>query len=104
EVEGAELGGADRCVDGRVAGNHDDRGRMRKSLDAGEGFEAVDAGKPDVQEDDVEAALRCALDGAFGGFGHFGDVAFIGEDVREVFGDYVYIVKDKDIRFGRHAR
>ena len=29
EIEGAELGGAHGGFDGAVAGNHDDRGRMR---------------------------------------------------------------------------
>src|SRR5215813_4704390 len=41
EVEGAELGGADGGIDGGVTGDHDDGGWMGKSLDAGEGFEAV---------------------------------------------------------------
>ena len=104
EVESAEFGGADRGVNGGVAGNHDDGGRMRHGLDAGEGFEAVHAGKPDVEEDNVEAAVGGAFEGAFGGVGGFGDVAFVGEDGREGFADAGFVVDDEDVGFGGHGQ
>jgi len=44
KVEGAEFGGADRGVDGGVAGDHDDRGGMGHGLDARERFKTVHAG------------------------------------------------------------
>ena len=102
EVEGAEFGGADRGVDGGVAGNHNDRGRVGHGLDAAEGFEAVHAGEPDVEKNDVEAAVGRAFEGAFGGLGGFGDVAFVGEDGRKGFADAGFVVNDQDVRFGGH--
>src|SRR5262249_46063176 len=102
EIEGAEFGGADGSVNGGVAGNHDDRRRMRERLDAGKGFETVHAGEPDVEEDHIKAAVGCPLDGALGRVGGFGDVAFVGEDGRQGFADAGFVVDDKDLRFRGH--
>ena len=66
-------------------------------------FETVNAGKPDVQEDDVEAAVRCAFKSAFGGVGGFGDVAFVDKDGREGLADAGFVVDDEDVRFRGHA-
>jgi len=77
---------------------------MRQSLNAGESFEAVNAREPDVKEDDVEAAVRGAFNGAFSGVGGFGDVAFVGEDGRERFADAGFIVDDEDVRFRGRSR
>ena len=48
EIESAKFGGAHGRLDGAVAGDHDDRGRVGKRLNAAKGFEAVDSRKPDV--------------------------------------------------------
>jgi hypothetical protein len=102
EVECTEFGGADRRVNGGMAGDHDDGGGMRKSLNAGESFQAVHAREPDVEEDDVEAAVGSAFDGTFGGVSVFGDVALVGEDGRERFADAGFVVDDEDVRFRGH--
>jgi len=73
-------------------------------LDAAQGFEAVHAGEPDVQENDVEAAVGGAFQSAFGGFSGFGDVAFVGEDGREGFANAGFVVDDEDVWFGRHEK
>jgi len=44
-----------------------------------------------------------AFQGAFGGLGGFGDVAFVGEDGREGFPDSGFVVNDQDVWFGRHG-
>ena len=102
EVECTEFGGADRSVNGGVAGDHDDGGRMRKSLNTAESFKAVHAREPDVQKNDVEAAVRGAFEGAFGGLGGFGDVAFVGENGRQRFADAGFVVDDQNVRAWSH--
>jgi len=103
EVESAKLCGANRGVNGGVAGDHDDGGRVGHGLDAAERFEAIHAGEPDVEQDDVEAAVGGAFQGAFRRFGGFGDVAFVGEDGREGFADAGFVVNDEDVWFRRHG-
>ena len=85
-----------------MAGDHDDRRGMRHGLDAGECFEAIHAGEPDVEKDDIEATVGRAFEGAFGGFRGFCDVAFVGENGREGFADAGFVVNDQDVWFGWH--
>src|ERR1700722_2994825 len=54
EVIGAELGGADGGFDGAVAGDHDDFRGILERADFLQCVEAVDAGHPDIEQDNVE--------------------------------------------------
>jgi len=76
---------------------------MGERLNTGQGFETVNAGEPDVEEDDVQATVGCTFDGAFGGIRGFGHVALVGEDGGERFADAGFVVNDEDVGLGGHA-
>ena len=66
EIEGAELRGPHGRLDGVVAGDHDDRRRVRQRLNAAQGFEAVDPGEPNVEKYNLETAKRGTFQRFFG--------------------------------------
>ena len=61
EVVGAQLGGAHRGLDRSVAGDHDDFGRIVELANLLQSFEAVHAGKPDIEQDHIERGLAQEL-------------------------------------------
>src|SRR5881628_269701 len=67
EVVGAEPGRLDRRLDGAVAGDHHDRGAGPQALHLGQRLEAVAAGHPDVEEDEVGSLVGQEGDGVVPG-------------------------------------
>ncbi len=67
KIEGAQLGGLHGGLDGAVAGDDDHFGpvRERDFLDAGQRFQAIHAGQPDVQQHHFVALRAPALPGIF---------------------------------------
>src|SRR5690242_18734120 len=102
EVEGAEFCGADRGLDGAVAGDDDDARGLRKALDAAEGFHAVHAGEPDVEENHFDGGGVEALEGEFSGFNGFDGVALVAEDGGERLADAGFVIHDEDFGAGAH--
>src|SRR5215813_8430486 len=102
KIERTEFCRAHRGFDAAVAGNHDDRWRMRNGLHTAESFEAVHAGKPNVEEDDFEIAAGGAFQGFFGRLSAFDVIALIAKDRRERFADARFVVNDQDVRMRRH--
>jgi len=80
EIEGSKFCGANGGLDGAVTGDDDDARRLRKALNAAEGFHAVHAGEPDVEENDFDGAGGEAFEGEFGGFHGFDGVALVAQD------------------------
>src|SRR5205823_3197476 len=102
EIESAKLGGAHRGLDGAVARDHDDGGRVRQRLNAAEGFEAVHAGQPDVEKRDFQIAKRAALQSLFGGSNGVHLIALVFENQRERLADAGFIVDDQNVGARRH--
>ena len=72
-------------------------------MDAAEGFEPIHAGKPNVEENDVESTVGRPFESPFRRFGGFSDVAFVGEDGREGFADASFVINDEDVWFRGHG-
>ena len=62
-----------------------------------EDFEAVDAGEPDVEQDDVEGGFAEQIETVFAARAGGGFVAFVLEDAAEGFADAGFVVDDEDV-------
>ena len=103
EVVGAELGRLDRGLDGAVAGDHDHRGLRAHALDLGQGLEAVDAGHPDVEEDEVGRLLLQPGDRLLAR-AHRGDsIALVLEHAPQSRLDRPLVVHDQDVLAGHRS-
>ncbi len=80
EVVGAEFGCLDGGFDGAVAGDHDDDGAIGggDALDAAEGFEAVDSGQPDIEQNHFVDGGGERVETLLSGLGGVGEEAFVG--------------------------
>ena len=79
KVEGAQLGGLHRGLDGAVAGDHHHHGPLgeRDFLDARQHLHAVHAGQPDIQQHQFEAAAGQRRQAGFAASDGFDGVAFV---------------------------
>ncbi len=96
EVEGAQLGGLDRGLDGAVAGDHDDRRGGVALLEAPQDFQAVDAGQPDVEQEQVVVFLRRGFQAFLAGGYGVGFPAFFLEDVAQRGANAALVVDHQD--------
>ena len=71
-------------------------------MQAAEGFEAIHAGKPDVEKNDFKIAASGAFERFFGGLGAFDLIALVGKNRREGFANAGFVVNDEDVRMNGH--
>src|SRR6267154_4518787 len=102
EIKSAQLCGAHGCFDGAVSGNHDHGRRPLRSLEPAERFEAVHAGKPNVEKYDFHVAVRGALECFFGGAYGFDEIALVFQDGGKGFSDAGFVVDDQQVRTRGH--
>ena len=96
EVECAKLGGAHGRFDFSVTGDHHDHGNGFAVVEAFKSGEAVDAGKPDIEKNQIE---RAAIDGGetfFAGSDGFHFVTFLAEKGAEGLADAGFVVNDEN--------
>ncbi len=72
-----------------------------EALDAAEGFHAVHAGEPDVEENDFDGGRVEAFEGEFSGFDGFDGVALVTQDGGERLADAGFVIHDEN--FGADA-
>src|SRR6266545_4226964 len=80
EVVGAELGRLDGGLDGAMAGDHHHGGLPPPLLDLGQRLEAVHAGHPDVEEDQIRRVVGQAPQRLLGGAHGRDPIALVLED------------------------
>ena len=98
EIEGAELRGLDRRLDGPLPRDHDDLGRARPRFYIREDLQAAPPGHLDVEEDQVETrGLADDLQSVLPVRGLEECVALVLEDHPEGLADVLFIVDDKDL-------
>src|SRR3984957_2748321 len=95
EVIGAEFGGADGGFDGAVAGDHDHFRRILERADFLQSVEAVDAGHPDIEQDNIEGGFSNQVEAGFAALGAGSGVTLIGEDAGEGIANAAFIVNDQ---------
>ncbi len=105
EIERAQLGGFHRGLDGAVAGDDDDHGAVgeRALLDAGQRFQAVHAGQPDVQQHQIVGRVVELLAAFFAGGDGVGLVALVFEHAGQRLADERLVIDDEDAG-GLHER
>src|SRR5258708_38729750 len=101
-MEGAECSGANGGFNGAMTGNHDQRGSALHGLNATEGLEAVNAGEPDVQKNNIEIARSCTGQRFFSGGDGINLVPLVLENGSERFADAGFVIDNKEIRAAGH--
>src|SRR5438270_8113570 len=96
EVVGAEARRPHGTIDVAVAGDDDHR-RCAGRLQSFEDGESVDAGKPEIENGEIEFVAREMRDRFFARFAENGLVAFVLEDSRESRADGGFVVDDEDL-------
>ena len=104
EVEGAEFGGAYRGLDVAVARDHDYLGMIFALHQLLQGLQPVDAGEPDIQQDDVRRFMAQQFDALLTAAGEQGLVAFIRQHAFQRAADLRLVIDDQnglhvDLRF-----
>src|ERR1700722_5540370 len=97
KVVSPELGGADRGLDGSVAGDHDDFRRVVEFANAREGLEAVDASHPDIQQDYVEGSFAEQIEAGFAAFDRGGRVAFVDKNSGKGLADSGFVIDHENL-------
>jgi hypothetical protein len=100
EVLGARADGVDDVIDGAEGGDHDDGQGELALTEGAKDFDAVAAGKGEVEEDEVERLLGDALKAEFAILDAFDVVAFEGQKGLERFADRGFVVDDEYAREG----
>ena len=72
-------------------------GAFSRSLNLLQGFEAVHAGQPDVEQHDVEGAFAQSFQAGFAAVRNRGLVAFVLEHALERLPDAGFVVHDEDV-------
>ena len=96
EVVGAKLGGADRCLNGGVPGDHDDFGRRFEFADLLEDFQTVGSGQPNVEQDHVVAIALQTVKAGLATFRGRGGKSLIGEHAFKRLADAGFIVDNQN--------
>jgi hypothetical protein len=96
EVEGAEFGGAHCGLDVAVARDHDHLGVVFALHQLFQGLQTVDAGQPDIQQDDVRRLVSQNLDALFTTAGEQGLVAFIRQHALQRAADLRLVIDNQD--------
>ena len=99
EVVRAELDRLDRRLDVAVAGDHDDDGVGAALAQALQRREAVHAGQPDVEDDEVDRPARQPVEAVLAARHRFDDVAFVLEDTGQRRPHAGFVVNEKDRAF-----
>ena len=95
EIVGAEFRGADGGLDGSVAGDHDDFGRIVELANSLQSFEAVDAGQPDIEQDHVERGFAQQVEAGLAASDRGSGVAFVGQNAGEGVANSGFVVNDE---------
>ncbi len=98
-VEGAELHGRDRGLDGGVGGHHDDSGLGAQTLDAFERLDAVHARHAQVHDDEIVEAGAEPLHGRRAVGGGVDLVAVALEDRSQEFQHAGLVVDDEYVEW-----
>ncbi len=101
KVEGAEFGGLHRRFDGAVARHDHDLHLGIIPFDDLERLDAVDAGQPDVEQDQVGELLFDDLEGFFAAADRKDPVTLIGQDSRQAPA-YAFFIINNEYRFVDH--
>src|SRR6267142_5296546 len=102
EIESTQLSGSHGGFDRAVAGNHDNRRRPRRRLQAAQCFEPVHSRKPNVQEHDFQIAGTGAVQRLLGGSHSFDVIALLLENRGKRFADSGLVIHNQKVRFGGH--
>ena len=95
EIEGAELGGADGGLDRPVSRNHDDQRRGAERPNFFKRRQAVHAGQPDIEQDQVEPPARQGLERGLRALHGRCCVAFIFEHRGKRLPDSGFVIHDE---------
>ncbi len=95
KIVGTEARGLHRGFDAAVAGDHDD-GRRAGVAQPFEHGQSVDAGKPEVEQDEIELVARVLGDPFLARLAERGLVSFVAEDVGEGGADGGLVVDDEN--------
>ena len=98
EIERAEFDGADGRFDVAVAGDQDDLRIDLPLAQPRERREAVHAGQPHVQDDQIDRRARDALETGFPAGHRFDAVALVAQHAGQRTADTRFIVNDQDGR------
>src|SRR5713226_4209642 len=102
EIKSAELCSAHRGLDGAVPGNHDDGGRALRRAKPAERLQAIHAGEPDVEEDDLDITICGAREGFFGRSHRFDEITFVLQDGGKRFANAGLVVDHQKMRARGH--
>ena len=80
-----------------MAGDHDDFGRILHFAYFLQDFETVDAGEPDVEENEVEGAFAELVETIFAAGTDADLVILVFEDAAQGFADAGFVVDDEDV-------
>ena len=97
KIVGAQLGGADRGLNGPMAGDHDDFRSIFTLANSLQGLEAVHAGQPYVEQHYIKGAFAHGFKAGFAAFGDENLVAFILQHAFERLADAGFIIHDEDV-------
>ena len=87
-----------------MTGNHNHFGRIVEFADFSQSIEAVDAGKPDVEQDDVERRLLHHVEASLAAFDGRDGVSLVGENSGEGVANSGFIVNNEDARHAERTR
>ena len=96
EVEGAQLDCADRRFDVAMARDQHDLRIDLPLADPGERGQAIHAGQPDVEHDEVDGAPRNAIEALLSRRDRFDGVPLVTEHARQRRSDARFVVDDED--------
>ena len=96
KVVSAQLSSANGRLNRAVSGDHDDLGRIIEFTDPLQGFQAVYAGEPDIQQNHVEATPVQQFEASLTSSGHRCLVAFVLQHPLKRLLDRGFVVDDED--------
>ena len=104
EVIGAKLGGAHRGLNGAMAGDHDDLGRIVGGAQFLQGFQAIHVRQPYIEKHNFEVVLLQDFQAGLAAARDRGLVAFIFERAFQRFANLLFVVNDQNVMHDRAAR
>ncbi len=87
-----------------MAGDHDDFRGILEGANFLQSVEAVDAGHPDIEQDNIEGGFSNQVEAGFAALGSGSGVAFIGEDAGEGIANAAFIVNDQYVMHAEWRR
>src|ERR1035438_5574402 len=87
-------------LNGSVARDHNDFGRIVELANPFQSLQAVDTGQPDIEQHDVKWGFAQKVEARFAAPRRSGGIPFVSEDAGEGVANSVFVINDEDVMHG----